>query len=327
MRDMPRAQHTLAPESPRWRDARAVWPGARLQPIMAFVARNLDADLSLSALARRVRLSRFHLQRLFRVTAHQTLKHYTERLRLDRAAAHLVGGADSVLRIALATGFNNHETFCRAFRRRFGLTPTAYRRRGVRAGTSSEDLARHVASSAQIGPCIGLFHTTRIDTNGGRDVSYTITREELAPQPVLVVRKRVRRADIAKTLAEQLGRIFQHAHSSAAAIAGQPFTRYLDWGPGVLTLEVGLPIVAAAHSDPPAAGDIRSDSLPGGPVATTTHFGSYEKLNDAHAAVQIWMDEKNLSGAGAPWEVYVTDPADVPDPANWRTQVFWPLER
>ncbi len=207
------------------------------------------------------------------------------------------------------------------------MTPTAYRRRGVAAGTSSDDLARHVASIAQVGPCIGLFHTSRIDTNGERDVSYSITRKNLAPQPVLVVRRRVRRADIAKTLAEQLGRIFQHAQSSGAARAGQPFTRYLDWGPGVLTLEVGLPVVTAVQTDSAGAGDIRSDSLPGGPVATTTHLGPYETLSEAHADVQIWMDENDLRGAGAPWELYVSDPADVPDPANWRTEVFWPLER
>ena len=29
--------------------------------------------------------------------------------------------------------------------------------------------------------------------------------------------------------------------------------------------------------------------------------------------------------SGAPWESYVTDPADHPDPADWRTEVYWPL--
>ncbi len=29
--------------------------------------------------------------------------------------------------------------------------------------------------------------------------------------------------------------------------------------------------------------------------------------------------------AAAPWESYVTDPAQHPDPADWRTEVYWPL--
>jgi AraC family transcriptional regulator len=293
-----------------------------LQPLMAFIARHLDDDLSLSVLARRARVSRFHLQRVFSATTHETLKRYTARLRLDRAAARLLCGAESVLNVALASGFGNHETFCRAFQRRFGMTPTAYRRRGL---GSQKHLARHVVSIARIGLCIGLFRSGQPDMIGGRDMPYAIARKELAPQPVLVVRKRVPRTDIAKALAEELGRVFLFAQRSGAAIVGQPFTRYLDWGPGVLTLEIGLPVAAAVSSE--NAGDIRSDTLPGGLVATTSHLGTYDKLNAAHAAVQVWIDEQKLRAAGAPWEVYVTDPADVPDPANWRTDLFWPLER
>ena len=155
---------------------------------------------------------------------------------------------------------------------------------------------------------------------------YSIKRTELAPQPVLVVRKRVPRTDLARTLAEQLGRIFQHALSGGAVIAGQPFTRYLEWGPGVLTLEIGLPIASPWTGGSAAEGEIRPDTLPGGPAAVTTHLGPYEKLNDAHAAIQMWIEQQSLRSAGAPWEVYVSDPAEVPDPANWRTDLFWPLE-
>jgi len=274
----------------------------------------------MSVLARRAGLSRFHLQRLFSATAHETLKHYTARLRLDHAAGRLVVGSESVLNVALATGFRNHETFCRAFQRRFGMTPTAYRRRGLDQGR-----ARHLTLVSGVGPCIGLFRTGQPETIGRRPMPYAIARRELAPQPVLLVRKRVRRPDIAKALAEQLGRVFLHAQRTGAAIAGQPFTRYLDWGPGVLTLEIGLPVATAASLA--SSDDIRSDTLPGGLAATTTHLGTYDKLNEAHAAVQVWIEEHNLQSAGAPWEVYVTDPADVPDPANWRTDLFWPLER
>ena len=298
------------------------WRGARIQPLMAFIARHLDEDLSLYALARRARVSRFHLQRVFSTTTHETLKRYTARLRLDRAAGRLVGGAESILDVALASGFSNHETFCRAFQRRFGMTPTAYRKRGPGRG---KPLARHLTYIARIGPCIGLFRTLQTDTIGGKGMPYSITRRELAPQPVLLVRRRVPRPDIAKALAEELGRVFLHAQRNGAAITGQPFARYLDWGPGVLTLEIGLPVATAV--DAASAADIRNETLPGGPVATTTHMGAYDKLNDAHAAVQVWIEEQKLRAAGAPWEVYVTDPADVPDPASWRTDLFWPLER
>jgi AraC family transcriptional regulator len=31
-----------------------------------------------------------------------------------------------------------------------------------------------------------------------------------------------------------------------------------------------------------------------------------------------------VAAAGAPWETYLTDPAEVPDPAEWRTEVVYP---
>jgi hypothetical protein len=37
------------------------------------------------------------------------------------------------------------------------------------------------------------------------------------------------------------------------------------------------------------------------------------------------MDTNGVRPGGAPWETYLTDPADLPDPADWRTEVCWPL--
>ena len=54
------------------------------------------------------------------------------RLRLDRAAWLLLTSRATVLDIALETGWESHETFTRAFRTRFGVTPSSFRKtRGV----------------------------------------------------------------------------------------------------------------------------------------------------------------------------------------------------
>lgn len=39
-----------------------------------------------------------------------------------------------------------------------------------------------------------------------------------------------------------------------------------------------------------------------------------------------WAVEQGRQPAGGPWEVYFTDLNEVPDPAQWRTQIFLPLE-
>ena len=46
---------------------------------------------------------------------------------------------------------------------------------------------------------------------------------------------------------------------------------------------------------------------------------------ETNAAVERWIEEHGFRVGGAPWESYVTDPAQHPDPADWRTEVYWPL--
>lgn len=102
----------------------------KLLPVLVHIQANLDDDLSLEALAKRVRLSAFHFHRLFRSAVGETLKQYTQRLRLERAAYRLVLLDATILDVALDSGFQSHETFSREFKRRFLVTPRSYRQSG-----------------------------------------------------------------------------------------------------------------------------------------------------------------------------------------------------
>ncbi len=155
-------------------------------------------------------------------------------------------------------------------------------------------------------------------------MTYSVTKKELAPQPVLIVRRRVKRSEIAATIGEALPHIFVYAQQNGIALAGLPFTRYVEMGPGLVTMEPGMRVTGQL---PSGDGQIIADTLPGGPAATTIHAGPYDKLSDAYAAIEQWMDAEGLVAAGAPWESYLNDPSDYPDPKDWKTEIFWPLAR
>jgi AraC family transcriptional regulator len=97
-------------------------------PLMVEVKDNLDQDLSLDALARDFGCSPFHFHRLFSTSVGETPKRHVQRLRLERAAYKLAVTDDSIVQIGLSVGYGAHETFSRAFRRGFGVSPSAYRR-------------------------------------------------------------------------------------------------------------------------------------------------------------------------------------------------------
>ncbi len=302
-----------------------------MQPVLAYAAAHLDEDVSLTALASQAALSPFHLHRVFSAAAGETSKQYTLRLRLGRAAALLVTSRASVLQVALSCGFQSHEVFCRAFRRQFGTTPSAYRARGFVNGASPVSATDHAALVNIIGPCVGLYHVNEQmeseDNDMNNDMTYSITKTDLALQPVLVARRRVGRSEIAATIGEVLPKIFLYAQKNGIALTGLPFTRYVEVGPGLLTIEPGMRIAAAGGALNSVDSEILSDTLPAGPAATTTHIGPYDKLSDAYAAIQQWIEAEGFVAAGAPWESYVTDPAEYPDPKDWKTEVFWPLAR
>jgi AraC family transcriptional regulator len=293
-------------------------PASLVLPLLGRVAHNLDADVSLAAFAAAARRSPFEVHRAVRRLTGETTKRYTSRLRLDHAAAELVLGKRAILDIALDCGFASHEVFTRAFLRRFGMSPRAYRARGLAGG--SRVARTHAATVRVAGPCIGLHYLSTLQRRPAMSVS--ITKQQLEPRLALVMRRKTTDKEIAKTLGEVLPAVWGYAAKNGIPLAGPPFTRYVEMGRGLWTIEAGLPISAPAQGE----GDIVATELPGGMAAVAIHKGSYETLGETHAAIERWLDANKLT-AGAPWETYVTDPATTPNPAEWQTQVVYPLAR
>ncbi|WP_235947530.1 AraC family transcriptional regulator [Paenibacillus glycinis] len=88
-------------------------------------------ELSLARLAAAAMFSEFHFHRVFQVMAGETVMEYVRKRRLARAAFQVAHSDERLLDIALECGFQNHETFTRAFKRMFDMTPADYRKRGI----------------------------------------------------------------------------------------------------------------------------------------------------------------------------------------------------
>jgi AraC family transcriptional regulator len=295
----------------------------KLQRALELARRNPGKNVLMTDLAAEMGQSLFHAHRILRAVLGETPKHFTSRLRLDCAAAALITSEASILDTALASGFESHEAFCRAFRRRFQMNPSAYRKR-FRMGPRGRVHANLVD---EIGPCVGLYHIDLKERCSQEAMEYSISRKELSPQPVLVVRRRVRREEIATTIASELHKIFHHAQQRVIALAGYPITRYLETSVGLVTLETGMRV--AAHSGERVAaegeGDVLAQTLPGGPAAVTIHSGPYDGLQAAYAALEEWIAANGFHQTGAPWEAYLNDPADHPNPQDWKTEICWPV--
>src|SRR3954449_10603181 len=102
---------------------------APLRELQAWIADHLDADLSVPALAARACRSERNFARAFKVETGMTPAVYVEALRVERARLALESGAESIEAVAWRCGFGTVETLRRAFARRLGVAPGAYRDR------------------------------------------------------------------------------------------------------------------------------------------------------------------------------------------------------
>jgi transcriptional regulator GlxA family with amidase domain len=100
-----------------------------LRELQEWLPDNLDEDLSVPALARRACMSERNFARAFRQETGMTPAAYVELARVERARIALETGDLPVESIARQSGFGTVETMRRAFGRRLGVSPNAYRAR------------------------------------------------------------------------------------------------------------------------------------------------------------------------------------------------------
>ncbi len=96
--------------------------------VTAFIEEHLSEPIPLATLAQMTQLSPFHLCRAFKQSFGAPPHRYHATRRVERAKAMLAKRSLSVTEIGLELGFCETSSFCSAFRKATGVSPTAYRR-------------------------------------------------------------------------------------------------------------------------------------------------------------------------------------------------------
>lgn len=98
-----------------------------IRAVRRYVDRHLCAHISVEDLANVAGYSSPHFSRLFKATIGVTPYRYVIERRLERAAYLLATTSRPVYDVALEVGYSQVSHFSRAFKRRFGRAPSAYR--------------------------------------------------------------------------------------------------------------------------------------------------------------------------------------------------------
>jgi AraC family transcriptional regulator len=109
-------------------DKRASTYAERFDRVFGYIERHLDEKLSIERLSELAFFSAFHFQRQFSAYVGMSVVRYIQLLRLRRASYQLVFSEQRrIIDIGYEAGFENPESFSRAFKRCFGQTPSQFR--------------------------------------------------------------------------------------------------------------------------------------------------------------------------------------------------------
>ena len=110
-------------------DTRAEAYAARFNKVLDYIESHLDEPLSVEQLRQVANFSKFHFHRQFAEYTGTSVFRYIQLLRLKQASYVLAFERRTrIIDIALDTGFENPESFSRAFKNTFGQSPTQFRR-------------------------------------------------------------------------------------------------------------------------------------------------------------------------------------------------------
>ncbi|MCG8685016.1 MAG: AraC family transcriptional regulator [Desulfobacterales bacterium] len=99
----------------------------RVQRVVIYINENLGAQLRLDHLSEVACFSPFHFLRVFESLMGETPQQYVIRKKMERAGFYLLKQKKSVTDIALGVAYETPSSFCKVFKKHFGISPRQFR--------------------------------------------------------------------------------------------------------------------------------------------------------------------------------------------------------
>ncbi len=101
----------------------------RIQKAIDYIEQHLTDDINYEEIARKSFSSSFHFQKVFSILCGYTLGEYIRNRRLTMAGKELLHDNKKIIDIALKYGYENPDSFSRAFTKFHGITPSDARKK------------------------------------------------------------------------------------------------------------------------------------------------------------------------------------------------------
>jgi DNA-binding transcriptional MerR regulator len=157
-----------------------------------------------------------------------------------------------------------------------------------------------------------------------RDVQirFALRIEEVPEQQALVIRARVPQDELPSVIPRDIERVGGYLKELGRRPAGPPLCVCpMPDDAGLADVQIGWLVDGDAPPRPP----IEPVTYPATRALVMRHVGPYEELGRSYRLMAEAMEANGLEPTGAPREVYESDPAEVPDPNDYVTEIVWPI--
>lgn len=277
----------------------------RIIRVLIYVERHLDQPLGLEDLARASAFSPYHFHRIFRAFVGEPLYAYIKRLRLEKAALNVRSTQQAITDVSFQAGYETPAAFSKAFRERFGVTPSGFRQNNWK-------------KAAENG-------------NGGNG-SFAILEETMKPeirfvedQKVLFVR-RTGPYDVAA--AEAWKTLMRHAFWRMLFNRDTKIIGISHDDPEVTEQsKLRYDACMTVKGDVKPKGELGVQTLPGGKYAVFLHKGPYDQIDATYDQIfSAWLPQSPFKLRDTPcYEMYLKDPRRT-KPENLETQIYVPIQ-
>lgn len=273
---------------------------ARLARVLTYIATHLDEDLTLRELAAVACFSPFHFHRIFRGMVGESTAEYLRRLRMERAGRALKNSNRQVLDIAQEAGYDSHEAFSRAFKQRYGLSPSQYR----------------------LCPYI-VFPLSRTNAIKKGACPMKIRIETIAPKTVAYLRHRGPYDTCGETWAKLMPLLGERGYLGQADILGLCHDDPESTPPEEVCYDACVEVKDGFEPFE----NLDLQTIAGGTFAVTTHQGPYNTIGTTYAALfGRWLPQSGLELRDhPPFEIYLNDPEGT-EPEELLTDIYMPLK-
>lgn len=292
--------------------------------VLAYIDQHLEQPLDLNTLAEVACFSPFHFHRLFSAWMGETFGDYLRRRRVEVAAMRLAAQPRTrVLNIALSVGFGSGEAFTRAFKSRFGCSPTVWQ--------AQQTAQRHANSN--LGQVNSKLGQAQLERSAEHEVSSHLNKEII--MNVKLIDRQPATVAYLRHLGpygEPISRFWQETYVPWAVMnrLGRDHARYgISYDDPSITAADQCRYDACAEVAPDfiATGGALKATIPGGKYAMLQFKGTVKQVGEAWTALlRDWLPSSGLQLDARPcFEYYPKGAAYDPQTGVFECEICIPV--